>query len=150
MQSTLLYALLQRCIPALPVIAATAAALWLGIVFSVSWLSGRARWMADGCEIGSMAVTLSRRWGRTMLVVSLASAIAWIATLGFGLVSEEWCVEAAGVVLVLVLIHAGVDARAVRVSRGSVRATRGEGVRRAALVLSLAALTALVAVPLVH
>jgi hypothetical protein len=148
MESTPFYTLLERCIPALPVVAATAAALWVGIVFSVSWLSGRARWMADGCEIGSMAVTLSRRWGRTMLIVSLVSAMAWIWTLGSTVVSEHSVVEAGAVVLVLLLIHAGVDARAVRVSRGSVRATRGEGARRAALMLSLAALAALVVVPL--
>src|SRR5579884_296642 len=39
-----------------------AAALWIGTLFSVSWFSGSATMMADGPEIGRLALTLFRRW----------------------------------------------------------------------------------------
>ena len=43
MSSTPLFAALARCLPMLGVIAFIALALWAGTLFSVSWLSGRAR-----------------------------------------------------------------------------------------------------------
>jgi hypothetical protein len=147
MTSTPLYAFVVRWLPDIAIVAAViSGALWTGVLFSVSWLSGRARWMADGVEVGSLALTLSRRWGTPLLTLCMASALVWVgvqqdATLQQG---GAWLLGLGGMVLVLLLLHATVDHRAMRVSRGSVRATQGEGMRRLALIMSLAALAALV------
>jgi hypothetical protein len=50
----------------------------------------------------------------------------------------------------LLLLHSSVEHRAVRISRGNVSATRGEGVRRLMLVLSLAVLITLVGLRVVR
>jgi hypothetical protein len=144
MSSTRLFALLLQCIPLLGVVAFIAGALWAGILFSVSWLSGRARWMADGTEVGSLAMTLNRRWATPCLVVSLVSAMLWICTLPQRALSEPWLFGLAAALVALLLVHSSVLSRAARVARGSVSATRGEGLRRFVLVVSLAVLTTLV------
>jgi len=144
MASTRAFELLRNCLPMLGVVAFVAGSLWTGILFSVSWLSGRARWMADGSDLGLLALSLNRRWATPCLVVCLASVTLWIWTQPPGAVdlASMWGLGAA--MLVLLLLHSSVEHRAVRISRGYVSATRGEGVRRLMLVLSLAVLITLV------
>jgi hypothetical protein len=144
MSSTRLFALLVQCLPMLGVLAFIAGALWAGILFSVSWLSGRARWMADGTEVGGLAIMLNRRWATPCLVVSLASAFLWIYAQPQGLADERWLFGLGAALAVLLLVHSSVLHRAVRIANGSVTATRGEGLRRLVLVLSLTVVTALV------
>ena len=144
MSSTPLFALAVRCLPMLGVIALIAGALWAGILFSVSWLSGRARWMADGVEVGTLALTLNRRWATPCLVVSLSSAFLWMWALPPGTLNEGLLMGVGAALLALLLVHSNVRSRAVRIANGSVSATRGEGVRRLLLVLSLTVLTTLV------
>ncbi|HEY8086791.1 MAG TPA: hypothetical protein VIF09_03080, partial [Polyangiaceae bacterium] len=62
MSSTPLGVFLQQCTPLLAAAAFLSLCLWVGVLFSVSWLSGRARWMADGTEVGELAAALNRRW----------------------------------------------------------------------------------------
>jgi hypothetical protein len=144
MASTRAFILLQQCLPLLWVVAFVAGALWTGILFSVSWLSGRARWMADGTDVGTLALSLNRRWATPSLVVCLVSASLWVWARPAGAldVASMWGLGVA--LVVLLLLHSSVEVRALRVSRGSVSATHGEGVRRLMLVLSLAALLTLV------
>ena len=134
----------------LGVVAFVAGSLWTGILFSVSWLSGRARWMADGSDLGNLAVSLNRRWATPCLVVCLASVSLWIWTQPAGAVdlASMWGLGAA--MFALLLLHSSVEHRAVRISRGNVSATRGEGVRRLMLVLSLAVLITLVGLRVVR
>jgi hypothetical protein len=144
MASTRAFVLLMQCLPLLGVVALVAGALWTGVLFSVSWLSGRARWMADGTEVGQLALTLNRRWATPCLVVCLVSVFLWVSTFPAGTLdlASMWGIGAG--LLALVLIHTNVVSRASRVSRGSSSATRGEGVRRLLLVVSLAAVTTIV------
>lgn len=128
----------------LGVVALIAGALWAGILFSVSWLSGRARWMADGVEVGSLALSLDRRWATPCLVACIGSALAWACVTPSGLPGGPWLIGLGALLLVLVALHSSVSLRAQRVAHGSVSATHGEGLRRLMLVVSLAALTALV------
>jgi hypothetical protein len=144
MTSTRAFALLHQCLPLLGVVAFVAGALWVGILFSVSWLSGRARWMADGTELGSLALSLNRRWATPLLIVCLASGSLWVFMVPAGSLDLPWASGLGGTILALLIVHSSVVARAMGVSRGSLRATHGEGVRRLLLVISLAALTILV------
>jgi hypothetical protein len=141
--------LLTQCVPLLGVVALIAGALWAGILFSVSWLSGRARWMADGAEVGSLAATLNRRWAIPCLVVSVTSAFLWLYSLPQGTIGDARLVGLGIAMAALVLLHSSVLIRASRVARGVASATRGEGMRRFMLVLSLAAFTTLAGLQLV-
>jgi hypothetical protein len=144
MNTTRAFALLQEFLPVLGVVALITGALWAGILFSVSWLSGRARWMADGTEVGTLALALDRRWATPCLVACIASALAWACVTPSWLPGGPWLIGLGALLLVLVALHSSVSTRALRVARGSVSATRGEGLRRLMLVVSLAAVTALV------
>jgi hypothetical protein len=144
MSSTRLFVLLLQCLPVLGLVALIAGALWAGVLFSVSWLSGRARWMADGAEVGGLAMMLNRRWATPCLLVSLTSALLWIYAQPRGAADARWLPGLAAALAALLLVHSRVLNRAVRVANGSVAATRGEGLRRLILVLSLTAFTALV------
>jgi hypothetical protein len=117
--------------------------LWIGTLFSVSWLSGRAQIMADGPEIGALALALLRRWSAPSLLVSLLAAAAWVGAAPERRAHDPWVYAAGTTLAALLLLHLGVGARAKRVVRGSVDAARGEGVRRLAVVLSMGALIAL-------
>jgi hypothetical protein len=117
--------------------------LWIGTLFSVSWLSGRAQVMADGPEIGALALALLRRWSAPSLLLSLAAATAWVAVAPARRAHEPWVYAAGATLATLTLLHFGVGTRAKRVVRGSVDAARGEGVRRLAVLLSMGALIAL-------
>jgi hypothetical protein len=143
MSSTRAFVLLEQCTPLLAIMALLAGALWLGVLFSVSWLSGRARLAADGAEMGHLAVSLNRIWAMPLLLVSSLSGAAWIWTHPAPL-ALPWLSGLGVVFLVLLGLHSIVARRATRVANGSLRATRGEGARRLALVVSMAALTSLV------
>lgn len=119
------------------------AGLWIGTLFSVSWLSGSARMMADAPEIGRLARSLFRRWTVPSLVGTLAAGAAWvIATLGAP-PPGRWIYPAVVGGVILVWFHFSVGRRASRVVQGSVQAARGEGFQRFALLLSVVALVAL-------
>ncbi len=145
MESTRAFLLLEQCQPLLGVVAFIAGALWAGILFSVSWLSGRTRWMADGTEIGSLAIALNRRWGTPCEVVFLSAGFLWAYTRPAGAVLDvPWAIGLSVALAALLVVHWRVRGRALRVAGGNTSATRGEGMSRLALVLSLAALTTLV------
>lgn len=147
MMDTRAFALIAQCTPALAVLAALAAALWTGVLFSVSWLSGRARWSADGAELGQLAVTLNRRWATPLLCVALLSGLGWVLVTAQPVPLPMMAGAGVGIAVLLAL-HSSVSTRAYRVAHGSLRATQGEGARRFALVLSLAALSAVLTVQL--
>src|SRR5579864_1230306 len=67
-----------------------AGALWMGTLFSVSWLSGRARMMADGPEIGRLSLSLFHRWTMPSLVVSLVAGALWCAGIGVENQPPRW------------------------------------------------------------
>jgi hypothetical protein len=129
-----------------PLIASTfsvATALWIGTLFSVSWLSGSARMMADGPEIGRLALSLFRRWTVPSLGLSLAAGLGWIAVARFGRSPGHWVNGAVLLVVPLgLLLHVAVARHAKRVMQGNIE-VRGAGMQRLALVLSLGAVIAL-------
>lgn len=133
---------LRWCAPFLAPVFVLTGALWIGTLFSVSWLSGCARMMADGPEIGRLAVSLFRRWTSPSLFVSLVAGLGWLAIVPAGRTRAHW-VYAVAVVVPLLALQLGVGKRAKRVAQGSIEATRGEAARRLALVLSLGAVIAL-------
>ena len=131
------------CSPVLAAAFLFSSALWMGTLFSASWLTGRARLMADGPEIGRLALSLVRRWAVPSLLTSVATGIGWIATAPPDRVQEDWVRAIAGAVFVLFLLHVTFLERAKRVVEGSVRAARGEGARRLALLVSFGVIAAL-------
>lgn len=120
-------------------------ALWTGTLFSVSWLTGRARMMADGPEVGGLALSLFRRWAIPLLVLNLAAGFAWLAGGPPNRLRAHWVYGIVGALTVLLVLHWTVGSRAKRVVRGSVRATQGEGMRRVALVVWFGTIIALAA-----
>jgi hypothetical protein len=146
MGSTIAGLFLHRYLPpVLGAVAFIALALWVGVLFSVSWLCGRARWSADGSEPGKLAESLGRRWATPSLVVSIASGLLWIGTMPTIIpVGEVWRVGLGCALGAMLVVHFSVSMRARRVASGNVQATQGEAARRFALVLSLTALTMLI------
>jgi hypothetical protein len=144
MSSTPLGLLVQRCIPLLGVVALLSLSLWVGVLFSVSWLSGRARWMADGAEVGQLATSLDRRWAMPSIAASFATACLWVYAAPGASPGGASLIALVAALLVLLAVHSSVSRRAAQVARGRIGATRGEGVRRLLLVLSLATIAALV------
>jgi hypothetical protein len=123
-----------------------AGALWIGTLFSVSWLSGCATMMADGPEIGRVAVSLFRRWTVPSLLVCLMAGLALLSEIQLrhaSLPRGDWPYAIALVAIPLLALHVTVGKRAKWVARGHIDAVRGEGMRRLALVLSLGAVVAL-------
>jgi hypothetical protein len=143
MSSTPAGLLLEHCIPLVGVAAFIALAIWVGVLFSVSWLSGRARWMADGTEVGRLAVALDRRWPIPALFASVGTAFFWLFATPAGPPRGVGLYGLVGAALLLVVMHATVSRRAVQVAGGHSEATKGEGMSRTFLVLSLAAIVAL-------
>ena len=119
--------------------------LWTAILFSVSWLTGRARMMADGPEIGGLAVALFRRWATPLFVSSFVAGFVWLAGGPADRLRAHWVYGIVGAMGALVALHVVVGSRARRVVRGSVRAAEGEAMRRVALVVSFGAIIALAA-----
>jgi hypothetical protein len=144
MTSTPAGLLLEHLVPLLGVAAFIALALWVGVLFSVSWLSGRARWMADGTEVGRLAVALDRRWAIPALLASVGTAFFWLFAAPAGPPHGGALYGLVGAALLLVVMHAAVSRRALQVAGGHTEATRGEGMSRTFLLLSLAAIVALV------
>jgi hypothetical protein len=131
------------CAPLLASTFVVATALWIGTLFSVSWLSGCARMMADGPEIGRLALSLFRRWTVPSLGVSLVAGAGWVALARSGRPPGQWVYGAVLLVIPVVLsLHMAVGRHAKRVMQGNIE-VRGAGMQRLALVLSLGAAIAL-------
>jgi len=122
-----------------------ACALWTGLLFSVSWLTGRARMMADGPELAALALTLYRRWATPLLVASLVTGFVSLAGGPSDRLRAHWVYGIMAALVAMIALHATVGSRARRVVRGSMRATQGEGFRRAALLVSFGAIIAFAA-----
>jgi hypothetical protein len=120
-------------------------ALWTGTLMSVSWLTGRARMMADGPEVGALAGSLYRRWAVPLLVASLATAFVWLAGGPRERLRADWVYGIGAALAALLTLHAMVGSRAERLGRGSRRAGNGEAMSRLALVVSFGAIIALAA-----
>jgi hypothetical protein len=124
------------CAPLLASIFVLAGALWMGTLFSASWLSGCARMMADGPEIGRLALSLLHRWTIPSLCVSLFAGLGWLAMAPLGRTRVHWVYAVAALAVPIVALQVGVGRRAKRVAQGSAEAARGAGARRLALMLS--------------
>jgi hypothetical protein len=120
-----------------------ACALWTGVLFSVSWLTGRARMMADGPEVGGLALTLYRRWAVPQPFLSLVAGVVWLGGGPGDQIRAHWVYAVFGAWAMLLLLHMAVGSRAARVVRGSKRASAGDGMRRIALVVSCGVIIAL-------
>jgi hypothetical protein len=119
--------------------------LWTGMLFCVSWLTGRARMMADGPEVGGLALSIFRRWARPLLVATFVSGFVSLAGGPAERLRAHWVYGIVAAMVALFALHTVVGSRARRVERGSVRASEGEAFRRVALVLSFGAIIALAA-----
>jgi hypothetical protein len=135
---------LGRCAPVLAALALLTGSLWVGTLFAVSWLSGRARYMADGVEIATLALGLNRSWATPCLLATMVFALGWACLVPPSTFDAYTMLAASVAMFVLVLVHASAANRAVRIAGGSRRAGRGEPLRRIALVLSVAMLAGLV------
>src|SRR6516225_6052096 len=93
---------LQRGAPFLLALAVMSGALCIGTLFSVNWLAGRARWMADAPEIARLALSLFARWTVPCFVVSIVAAAGWIEGAHRELAHDPIILAAAAATLVLV------------------------------------------------
>jgi hypothetical protein len=121
-------------------------ALWTGTLFSVSWLTGRARMMADGPEVGGLALSLYRRWAAPLFFASFVAGFVCLAGGPADRLRAHWVYGIVGAMVTLLGLHVVVGSRAQRVVRGSVRAAQGEVIRRVALVVSFGAIIELAAI----
>lgn len=110
---------LHRAAPFLLALAVLTGALCLGTLFAVSWLAGRARWMADAPEIARLALSLFSRWTVPCFFVSTASAAGWLEGAHPERIHDPIVMAAAGATLVLVIVHFRVAARARRIATTS-------------------------------
>jgi hypothetical protein len=112
---------MPRFAPAFATVLLGAAAMWIGTLFSVSWLCRRARMMADGPEIGRLATSLFGRWTVPSLFVSLiAGAALWLAAFrGQEHAVMQGAAVAGGIALLGISIHVGVRARRVGSDAGA-------------------------------
>jgi hypothetical protein len=107
---------MTRYAPAFATVLFVAAALWIGTLFSVSWLCGRARMMADGPEIGRLASSLFGRWTVPSLLVSLgAGSGLWLAAFEHQ-TRALWLYGAVALEIALLTVSVRVGRRARRVS----------------------------------
>jgi hypothetical protein len=107
---------LHRGAPFLLAVAAITGTLCIGTLFSVSWLAGRARWMADTPEIARLALALFSRWTVPCFFVSTVSAAGWLEGAHPERVHDPIVLGAAAATLVLVFVHIKVAARARRLA----------------------------------
>jgi hypothetical protein len=106
---------MPRFAPAFATVLLVAGAMWIGTLFSVSWLCRRARMMADGPEIGRLATSLFGHWTVPSLFVSVvAGAALWLAAFrGQEHALMQAAAVAGGIALLGISIHVGVRARRV-------------------------------------
>jgi len=129
--------------PLLATLSVAASALCIGTLFSVSWLSGRARLMADGPEIGRLCVQLFRRWTASSLMVSVLAGAGWWVIAGREQTRGQWLYCVAVLALALVALTFVVAGRVEQLVQGCSDAARGEGRRRLVLLVSVWAAIAL-------
>jgi len=124
---------LSRYEPVSATVCIVAGALWLGTLFSVSWLCGRAKMMADGPEIWRLSLSLFRRWTLPSLVVSLVAGALWCDAASHEGRPAHWIYGLPVAVLAFVALSRAVGRRAKRLVRESLEATSDEDARRFAL-----------------
>jgi hypothetical protein len=107
---------LQRGAPLLLALAAMSAVLCIGTLFSVHWLAGRARLMADAPEIARLALSLFARWTVPCFFVSTVAAAGWLEGAHRERAHDPIVLAAAATTLLLVVVHFQVAARARRVA----------------------------------
>lgn len=107
---------LHRGAPFLLALAVLSGALCIGTLFAVSWLAGRARWMADAPEIARLALSLFSRWTVPCFFVSAASAAGWLEGAHPDRVHDPVVMAAAVATLLLVIVHFRVASRARRIA----------------------------------
>jgi hypothetical protein len=101
-------------------------ALWLGTLFSVSWLCGRATMMADGPEIGRLSLSLFRRWTLPSLVVSLVAGALWCDAAAQEGRHAHWPYGLPVALFAVAAMSRAVGRRAKRLVRDSPEATKRE------------------------
>lgn len=107
---------LHRGAPFLLAVAVITGALCIGTLFAVSWLAGRARWMADAPEIARLALSLFARWTVPCFFVSTATAAGWLEGAHPEYVHNPIVLGASAATLLLVVVHVRVAARARRIA----------------------------------
>jgi hypothetical protein len=105
---------LQRLAPLLGALALAAAGLCAGTLASVSWLAHRARWMADGPEIGRLAVSLFYRRSVPLLLLALSASGVWLYATGVDRLRAPFAVGLAGAAVVVTVLLVVVGGRARR------------------------------------
>ena len=107
---------LQRGAPFLLALAAMSGGLFVGTLFAVNWLAGRARWMADTPEIARLALSLFTRWTVPFFVVSTAAGAGWLEGAHGDYAHDPFVPAAAAATLALVVVQIRVAARARRLA----------------------------------
>jgi serine/threonine protein kinase len=129
--------------PLLATLSVVSGALCIGTLFSVSWLSGKARLMADGPEIGRLCMQLFRRWTAPSLMVSLLAGAGWWVIAAREHPQGRWLYGLVILALAFFALTLVVARRARQLVQGSSDAARGEGGRRLVLLMSVWAAIAL-------
>ncbi|HEY3817975.1 MAG TPA: hypothetical protein VGL81_12430 [Polyangiaceae bacterium] len=99
----------MRVAPLMGALAIVAGGLCAGTLASVSWIAHRARWMADGPEIGRLALELFYRRTLPFLFLGLAGGTACLYGVGLRSLQTSTSVgvsAAAGLLVMLVIVVA--------------------------------------------
>jgi putative membrane protein len=125
---------------ATPLLAAHMAAnvVWIGAIVAVAWLTGRARLMADGAEIGRLAVLFYRRFAVPAFVISFLAGLGRLLTMPREYMQLHWMHGKLTFALIVIVLHHVAGGRAKRVAGGSMQAGQNSAILWISLLLCAA------------
>jgi putative membrane protein len=131
-----------RLVTTLPVILVAAHVLanivWIGALLSVATLAGRAPFVADPSELGSLARRVYWRLAMPGFLASLGAGVARIALAPQMYAHLPWFHAKLAIALAVVVLHHIIGGRARRVANGNADAGRGLGAVAALTFLCVA------------
>jgi putative membrane protein len=99
--------------------------VWIGALLCETVLLGRAPWLADPAEAGTLARHLHTRLAIPGFLASLAAGLARLVPARHLYAGMPWMYAKLGFAVVVILLHHVIGARARRVAGGNVQAARG-------------------------
>jgi putative membrane protein len=102
--------------------------VWIGALLSVAVLAGRAPFLADPADVGSLARRVYLRLAVPGFLASFAAGAARIALLPQAYAHMAWFHAKLGLALVVIVLHHVIGGRARRVAGGNSDAGRGLGI----------------------
>ena len=118
--------------------------VWIGSILSAGWLTGRARLMADGAEVGRLARGIYLRFAVPGFVLSFVAGLARLLVAPGTYMRMHWMHGKLFFVVGVIALHHIIGARTKRVAKGDTAAGKGVPIFTIALLLAAVGAVALV------